>query len=110
MPQVESTTLVLAPTTGELSNSVYTLLSGSLWQRLVGQAAVFNAHDGTVDTRVSGEVLLVPTAPFDVENTRLIAAGWLSRNIPVYLAALFGIFLVLTFAAQRVLRSSGVRE
>ncbi|MBM6593211.1 cellulose biosynthesis cyclic di-GMP-binding regulatory protein BcsB [Microvirga pudoricolor] len=110
MPQVESTTLILAPTTDELSNSVYTLLSGSLWQRLVGQAAVFNAHDGTVETRVSGEVLLVPTAPFDVENTRLIAAGWLSRNIPVYLAALFGIFLVLTFAVQRVLRSSGVRE
>ena len=110
MPQVESTTVILAPSQEELSNSVYTLLSGSLWQRLVGQAAVYNANDGTVETRVSGQIWLVPTASLDPENLRLIAAGWLSRNVPLYLAALFGMILVLTLTLHRVLRSSGVRE
>jgi hypothetical protein len=86
------------------------LLTGSLWQQFVGDAAVYTARDGAISTRVSGEILLVPTATLSLQNVRLIAAGWLSRNIPVYLAVLLGLFVMMTAFMQWVLRSSGVRE
>lgn len=110
LPSVRSTTVIVAPTPEALSNSVTTLLSGSLWHRLVGAAAVYSATENSVSTRVSPDIVLVPTAALGPENIRLIAAGWLSRNTPVYLAVLIGVFLVMTGLAYRLLRSSGVRE
>jgi hypothetical protein len=110
LPGVRSTTVIVAPTPEALSNSVTTLLSGSLWHRLVGAAAVYSATENSVSTRVSPDIVLVPTATLGPENIRLIAAGWLSRNTPVYLAVLIGVFLVMTALAYRLLRSSGVRE
>ena len=110
LPSVKSTTVFVAPTAEDLSRSVADLLTGSLWQQFVGDAAVYTTKDGTISTRVSGEILLVPTAALSLQNVRLIAAGWLSRNIPVYLAVLLGLFVVMTAFMQWVLRSSGVRE
>jgi hypothetical protein len=110
LPSVNSTTVFVAPTAEDLSRSVGDLLTGSLWQQFVGDAAVYTARDGAISTRVSGEILLVPTAALSLQNVRLIAAGWLSRNIPVYLAVLLGLFVVMTAFMQWVLRSSGVRE
>jgi cellulose synthase operon protein B len=107
-PTVESTTVFLAPSAGQLASSVSEILSGPLWQQFVGKAAVY--HDNVIDTQTSEQILLVPTAPLDIRNVRLIAAGWLSRNIPIHLAALLGIFLVLTLVMHRALRASGVRE
>ncbi len=110
LPNVNSTTVVVAPTAEHLSRSVAELLSGSLWQQFVGDAAVYTAKDNSISTRVSGEILLVPTASFNLQNVRLVAAGWLSRNVPVYLAVLLGLFVVMTAFMQWVLRASGVRE
>jgi hypothetical protein len=110
LPSVGSTTVVLAPTADQLLAGTSELLSGSLWEQFVGQAAAYNSREGAVATRVSGEIWLVPTAPLDFQNGRLIAAGWLSRNVSVHLAALLGILVVLTLSLHRVLRMSGVRE
>jgi cellulose synthase operon protein B len=110
LPNVNSTTVFVAPTPEQLSHSVAELLSGSLWQQFVGDAAVYTAKDSAISTRVSGEILLIPTEALSLQNVRLIAAGWLSRNIPVYLGVLLGLFIVMTAFMQWALRSSGVRE
>jgi hypothetical protein len=110
LPNVNSTTVFVAPSAEHLSRSVVELLSGSLWQQFVGDAAVYTAKDSAISTRVSGEILLIPTESLSLQNVRLIAAGWLSRNIPVYLAVLLGLFIVMTAFMHWALRSSGVRE
>jgi hypothetical protein len=110
LPNINSTTVFVAPSAEHLSHSVTELLSGSLWQQFVGDAAVYTAKHSSISTRVSGEILLIPTESLSLQNVRLIAAGWLSRNIPVYLAVLLGLFIVMTAFMQWALRSSGVRE
>lgn len=110
LPDVSSTTVFVAPSPEHLSRAVTEILSGSLWQQFVGDAAAYNAADGSISTRVSEQILLVPTESWSVQNIRLIAAGWLSRNIPIYLGILLGLFIVMTACMQWALRSSGVRE
>jgi len=110
IPDVSSTTVFVAPSPEELSRAVSEILSGSLWQQFVGDTAVYSARDGAVRTRVSQQILLIPTESLNLQNIRLIAAGWLSRNIAIYLGALLGIVFVMTVFMQWVLRSSGVRE
>lgn len=110
LPNVTSMTVFVAPTPEHLSNAVREVLSGSLWQQFVGDAAVYNARDGSISTRVSEQILLVPTESLSLQNIRLIAAGWLSHNVAVYLAVLLGLFVVMTAFMQWTLRSSGVKE
>ena len=110
LPNVTSMTVFVSPSPEHLSHAVTAVLSGSLWQQFVGDAAVYNAKDGSISTRVSEQILLVPTESLSLQNIRLIAAGWLSRNVSVYLAVLLGLFVVMTAFLQWVLRSSGVRE
>ncbi|WP_210495972.1 cellulose biosynthesis cyclic di-GMP-binding regulatory protein BcsB [Microvirga antarctica] len=110
LPSIESTTVIVAPSAADLVASTSNLLTGSLWQQLVGQAAVFDSETNQIATRVSGNIWLSKTAGLDVQNVRLIAAGWLSRNVPVLLVALLAVLLVLTMLLQRTLRTTGVRE
>jgi len=110
LPNVSSVTVFLAPSPEHLSHAVTEVLSGSLWQQFVGDAAVYNAKDGSISTRVSEQILLVPTEALSLQNVRLIAAGWLSHNVAVYLAVLLGLFILMTAFMQWVLRSSGVKE
>ncbi|WP_201839771.1 cellulose biosynthesis cyclic di-GMP-binding regulatory protein BcsB [Microvirga zambiensis] len=110
LPNVTSMTVFVAPSPEHLSHAVTEVLSGSLWQQFVGDAAVYNAKDGSISTRVSEQILLVPTESLSLKNIRLIAAGWLSHNVLAYLAVLLGLFIVMTAFMQWALRSSGVRE
>ncbi len=110
LPNVSSTTVFVAPTPEHLLQSVNKVLAGSLWQQFVGDSAVYIEKDQTVRTRVSSQILLVPTANFSLQNVRLIAAGWLSHNVTVYLIALLVLFVILTAFMQWTLRASGVRE
>ncbi|WP_414476195.1 hypothetical protein [Microvirga sp. M2] len=110
LPNVSSTTVVVAPSTEHLAHSLTEILSGSLWQQFVGDAAVYTAEDGSISNRVSEQIMLVPTAAWSLQNIRLIAAGWLSRNTVIYLGILLGLLTVLTALMQWALRSSGVRE
>jgi hypothetical protein len=110
LPNVTSMTVFVSPSPKHLSQSVSEVLSGSLWQQFVGDAAVYNAKDGSISTRVSEQILLVPTESLSLQNIRLIAAGWLSHNVSVYLAVLLGLFVVMTAFMQWALRSSGVKE
>lgn len=110
LPRVSSTTVFVAPSAEHLSHAVTEILSGSLWQQFVGDAAVYSANNRSVSTRVSEHILLVPTEAWSLQNIRLIAAGWLSRNIPIYLGVLLGLFVIMTAFMQWALRSSGVRE
>jgi len=110
LPNVSSMTVFLAPSPEHLSHGVSEVLSGSLWQQFVGDAAVYNAKDGSISTRVSEQILLVPTETLSLKNVRLIAAGWLSHNVSVYLAVLLALFIVMTAFMHWVLRSSGVKE
>jgi hypothetical protein len=110
LPSVSSTTVFVAPSPAHLSQSVNEVLAGSLWQQFVGDAAVYTAKDNAVSTHVSSQILLVPTASFSLQNVRLIAAGWLSHNVSVYLGILLVLFVIMTAFMQWTLRSSGVRE
>ena len=110
LPNVTSMTVFVAPSPEHLSHAVTEVLSGSLWQQFVGDAAVYNAKDGSISTRVSEQILLVPTESLSLQNISLIAAGWLSHNVLAYLAVLLGLFIVMTAFMQWALRSSGVRE
>ncbi|MET0532509.1 MAG: hypothetical protein ABW003_30030, partial [Microvirga sp.] len=110
LPNVSSTTVFVAPSPELLSQSVNEVLAGLLWQQFVGDAAVYTAKDNAVSTRVSSQILLVPTASFSLQNIRLVAAGWLSHNVSIYLGVLLMLFVIMTGFMQWTLRSSGVRE
>ncbi|MET0526929.1 MAG: cellulose biosynthesis cyclic di-GMP-binding regulatory protein BcsB [Microvirga sp.] len=110
LPAIESTTVIVAPSPADLVGATASFLSGSLWQQLIGQAAVFNGTTREVSTKVSHALWLSQTAPLDLQNARLIAAGWLSRNVAFLLVSLLATLLILTMLVQQTLRKSGVRE
>jgi hypothetical protein len=110
LPEVSTTTVILAPTPELLAQSVSGLITGSLWERFGGKVAAYERDGAGLRTTTGSETWLIPTESLSVQNVRLIAAGWLARNSSIYLAILFGVLVVLTVVSYRVLRTSGVRE
>jgi hypothetical protein len=85
-------TLVAAANDDILARDMRGLVAPTAWSRIEGRATAFDPKKNavTIDSGSSG--YFIETATLTPANFRLIAAGWLSSNVDIYV-------LVLTIAA-----------
>lgn len=108
LPDVASTTVIVAPTPELLQASLSDLVTSQLWQQLAGATAAFDRAQGQVRSAGSDTQSFVPTQSLSVGNVRLIAASWLSQNVGVYIGVMALIALLLTALTYRLVRQNGV--
>jgi cellulose synthase operon protein B len=100
-------TLVTAPDETALMNGAAMITEPAFVYRLTGRAASLGDADEGVDVVSAAETRFFPTQPFSMENTRLIAAGWLSNHASWYIGAVLLMVALLggsTYASLRLSR------
>ncbi len=85
-------TLVAAANDAILARDMRGLVAPTNWSRIEGRAIAFDPKKNTVAVSSGNGGYFIETAALTPANFRLVAAGWLSSNVDVYV-------LVLTFAA-----------
>jgi len=103
-------TVVTAPNSGLLAQSVGCLVDPRVWRQVAGRIAVLNANDGAVVEIPATDSRLVPTQPLSIRNVRLIVAGWFSLNSKIYVLTALMIALLLAFSTHIFLRNVGRRQ
>ncbi|MBX9761122.1 MAG: cellulose biosynthesis cyclic di-GMP-binding regulatory protein BcsB [Beijerinckiaceae bacterium] len=81
-------TIVTAPDSVTLQQSVACLVDPRVWRQIAGRIAILNTADGQVLNMPVESSTLIATQPFSVQNVRLIVAGWMSLNNKIYVMLL----------------------
>ncbi len=102
-------TLIAAPNSAELAESVPCLVDPRVWRQIAGRLSILDASEGSVVSAPATAQRLIVTQPLTVENSRLIVAGWLSLNSQVYVAAALAMALLLAITTSLFIRSVGRR-
>ncbi len=102
-------TLVLAPTGEALRSSVMALTAPDLWSQLDGRVATLASHATKLVTVQPQTDYFIPTATLSPGNVRLIAAGWLSTEIEVYVLCFALIAIALGAATAAAVKRYGVK-
>ncbi len=102
-------TVVTAPNSGMLAQSIGCLVDPRVWRQIAGRIAVLNADDGAVVVIPATDSRLIPTQPLSVWNVRLIVAGWFSLNGKVYVLSALALALMLAASTHWFLRNVGRR-
>lgn len=91
-------TIITAPDSVTLQQSVACLVDPRVWGQISGRIAMLDTADGRILPVPVGSATLIATQSFSVQNMRLIVAGWFSLNNKVYviLALLLAALLALT--------------
>jgi len=110
VPDVVSSTVIVAPTAEALRASTEDLVTSAAWQQLTGLAMAYDREAASMRTLEADVTWFIPTQPLMPANVRLIVAGWLSKNVLFYLAVLFAAVVVLAGMTYRLVRVSGARE
>ena len=103
-------TIVTAPDAARLKAGVECLAHPQVWSRLGGRISALD-QDETISFVEAGEgQRLVATQGFDIANSRLVAAGWLSLNPFAYVG--LALLLVIGLAASTLwlVLNSGRRQ
>ncbi len=87
-------TLLLAPSSEALASSMHDLTGPWLWNQLDGRVAALDLHAPQLGIVPTVTDYFIPTAMLSPGNLRLIAAGWLSSSIEVYVL----VFVLMAFA------------
>ncbi len=103
-------TLVTAPTSTDLAESVPCLVDPRVWNQISGRMSILDASEGSVQTAPARAQRLIVTQPLTIENSRLIAAGWLSINSQIYVAIALAIALMLAVTTSLFVRNVGRRQ
>jgi hypothetical protein len=103
-------TLVTAPNSALLAESVNCLSDPRVWRQVEGRVAALDASDGHISNLAPGNLRFVGTQPLSVSNLRLIAASWLSLNSSVYVALALAAALLFGVATFAFVRSVGRRQ
>lgn len=89
-------TLVTAPNSTVLSESVACLVDPRVWRQVEGKMSVLEPSEGVMRSTLADNPRFIETQPLSVANLRLIAASWLSTNRYFYLG--FSVFIALFLA------------
>ena len=102
-------TLIAAPSEAALVRDMRSLSAPSAWNRIEGRAIAFDPKtaDVTVSPAVGG--YFIETASLTPGNLRLVAAGWLSSNVDIYVIVLVVAALLLGVLTNITVRLYGVR-
>jgi hypothetical protein len=103
-------TLVTAPNSALLAESVNCLSDPRVWRQVEGRLAALDASGGQIAHLETGTLRFVATQPLSLSNLRLIAASWLSLNSPVYVALVLGAALLFGAVTFGFVRSVGRRQ
>ncbi len=102
-------TLVLAPTGEALRSSVLALTAPDLWGQLDGRVATLDPRSAALGIVRAERDYFVPTAALSPGNVRLIAAGWLSTEIEVYVLGFVLLAAALGAATSAAVKRYGVK-
>ena len=105
----DTLTLVVAPTGETLRRAMRDLTDLGLWDQLDGRVAVLDAHQAKIEIVQPRADYFIPTATLSPGNLRLIAAGWLSSEIDVFVLGFVLLALGLGAATARTLKYYGVK-
>ncbi|WP_246664542.1 cellulose biosynthesis cyclic di-GMP-binding regulatory protein BcsB [Rhodoblastus acidophilus] len=103
-------TLVTAPNTALLAESVNCLSDPRVWRQVEGRVAALDASNGEIAHLEPGSLRFVATQPLSVSNLRLIAASWLSLNSLAYVGLALLAALLFGAATFAFVRSVGRRQ
>lgn len=100
-------TLVTAPTSEALAQSVARITRPEIAARVAKQAVAYNSADDGVVTAAGGNGYFVATHGLSLGNLRLVAAGWFSLNIGYYVLSLVAACVLLGAATRLFVRQIG---
>ena len=103
-------TLVTAPTSAILGESVGCLADPRVWSQIGGRVSILDASEGSVSRIASNDARFIATQPLSVDNIRLITASWLSLNQTVYVFAALLIAGLLCVSTTWLLRNVGRKQ
>lgn len=109
IPEVTSSTVIVAPTVDALRSSTLDLVTTGVWQQFTGRAISYERETAVVRTLGADATWFIPTEPLTPSNVRLIVAGWLSKNVLFYLGVLFGAVVLVAGTTYRLVRVRGAR-
>ena len=103
-------TMLAVPDQNKVKAGVDALTDDSKWRALAGRVSVLPDAGTTVTTVDPNEVAFFETVAWTPQNTRFIAANWLSSHVLAY-ALLLGLAVIcLTVATMGMLRNFGRRH
>ncbi len=103
-------TLVAAPNSALLAESVNCLADARVWRQVEGRLSALDASDGHIASLAPGAQRFVATQPLSASNLRLIAASWLSLNSSAYVALSLAAALLFGLATFGFVRTVGRRQ
>ena len=100
-------TLLTAPSGELLGAAVRDLISAPRWSELDGRVAALDPSSRTLDIVPAAEGRFIPTSPLSPGNIRLIAAGWLSSSLDIYVGGFLLIAVALGLSTGAVVKRYG---
>ncbi len=102
-------TLLLAPSSEALASSMHDLTGPWLWNQLDGRVAALDPHAPRLAVVPTVTDYFIPTATLSPGNLRLIAAGWLSSSIEIYVLGFVLMAFALGAATTATVKRYGVK-
>ncbi len=104
-PQGGVWTVVASRDPGQIMADTDVLTSNDIWNTLGGAAQSFSETGVVMDSRMASSQVLFQTEPMTITNMRLVAAGWLGNNAPMYVTALLSAAILLGLGTFFTLRT-----
>ena len=89
---------------------IFDRLDLQILTEVAGRMSILDASEGSVVTAPARAQRLIVTQPLTIENSRLIAAGWLSLNSQIYVAVALVIAMLLALTTSLFVRNVGRRQ
>jgi cellulose synthase operon protein B len=105
--QGDTVTIVTAPDSRALLQSMELMIDPSRWPSLRGRLSVVDSSGDVVTTVEPSKVRYLETQPRSIANARLIAAGWFSLNPLAYVISALLLAGVLAIATLSLIRNTG---
>lgn len=102
-------TLLLAPTSEALAASMQDLTGPWSWNQLDGRISAMDSHSPRLAVVPAVTDYFIPTATLSPGNLRLIAAGWLSSSIEIYVLIFVLMAIALGAATTATVKRYGIK-
>ncbi len=102
-------TLLLAPSSEVLAASMRDLTGPWMWNQLDGRIAALDSRSARLTVVHAVTDYFIPTATLSPGNLRLIAAGWLSSSIEIYVLIFVLMAIALGAATTATVKRYGIK-
>ena len=100
-------TYLTVPDETALLSGVERLIQTDNWRAINGRVSALGSQDPAVVTVQPASYVVQQTQPFSLQNTRLLAANWLSSNVLQFTLLLAAVAGVLTLVTAALLKTLG---